>query len=637
MSAFVPAIRKHAITEVEPEKLDLELVSPHFASTHASAIPAGSSVQSTRETYGSRFIDQAIAQKNAEAPWVQALSDDGENSFDELFGKYNGALNADDDGVVDVVDEDRIVWTDSQGKKRTQELFRNFPFNRKSALTQSGVVQPGQKITKGQLLAKSNFTDGNGTMALGMNARVAIVPYLGYTMDDAIVVSEDFAKRMLSEKTETLQQEFDDTVRGGREHFMLTQPSAFTNDQLKHIDEDGVVKPGTILKRGDPIILATRPKVMSGAAVHIGKLSRPMREARSNASQIWEGKEDAEVLDVTKNKNGTYKVLLKSYKPAEDGDKVVFRAGAKGTISRVIPQDQMPRTADGKPLDVLYNPMGLVSRANDQMIYETLLGKIAEKRGKPFKVPAYTKPGENWYDYVASQLKEAGLPDTEKIYDPKYNVWLENPVTVGNAYMLQLHHTAQSKAASRGSGGGYDANEQPTKGGDEGAKRVSGLEGDAMRSSGAVHNLREMSVLRGAYNPEYWQHVRKGIKPREPGSPFVFRKYRALLEGAGLRNKDLGDGRIRLGPMTDKRLDELDPIELRNGGIVNVNSPNLDPVPGGLFDPDLVATGKWGAFKLPQPVLNPAFSDAARKLLKLSKAELEDILAGRADLPEHLR
>jgi len=631
---MTPAIKDYQLTEVDDADVEYEFASSNFGGANASLIPMPSAVQPTRVFYGSRFIDQALPLRGAEAPLVQSLSDDGERSYEEIFGANNGASFSDDDGVVKSVSPSEIVWTDSTGQDRVKKLFVNFPFNRKSALHQTPLVQPGQKITKNQVLARSNFTDDRGTLALGMNARVGIVPYLGYSMDDATVVSQSFANKLTSESSQTIAQEFDENTKTGRNHFSAVLPTEYKKDQIDRMDEDGVVTPGTILKPGDPIILATRPKVFSSSTIHLGKLGKSMRQVRSNASQVWDGEDEAEVVDVAKTKKG-FKVILRSYSPTRDADKIVFRAGAKGVTSKIIPDDQMPRTADGKPLDVLYNPLGLVSRANDQMVYEVLLGKIAALKGKPIKVPAFTKHGENWYDFVGKMLADNGVSETEKVYDPKYGRWLERPITVGNAYMLKLHHTAHSKSSARGAGGSYTADEQPSKGGDAGSKRVSGLEVASWLSSGAVHNLGEVSRLRGQRNPEYWQQLRQGLTPKDPGAPFVWRKYRALLEGAGLRNKDMGGGRVRLGPMTDRRLAEMNPVTIQNGGIVNLNT--MEPDKGGLFDPSMVATNRWGAIDLPRPVINPAFYDVVRHLMNLKGAELEDILAGRAELPERLR
>jgi DNA-directed RNA polymerase subunit beta len=315
------------------------------------------------------------------------------------------------------------------------------------------------------------------------------------------------------------------------------------------------------------------------------------------------------------------------------GDKIVLRAGNKGIVSKIIPDDEMPRTEDGQPVDVLLNQLGIPSRVNDSMVYELLLGKIAKASGQPIKVPAFTAPGESWREVIRGALNEAGIPDKERLYDPKLGRYLRKPVLVGDGYILKLHHIAESKLSARGQAA-YDANEQPLKGGSEAAqaKRDSGLEVAAALSSGAYATLRESSTLRGQANDEFWRTLREGNNPNPPGVPFVWHKFRALLSGAGVNTRDFPDGRIRLGPMTDRALAEYKPITLKNGEIVNPVS--LDPEPGGLFDEALVGGNKWGQIELPRALPNPAYEDAIRAILGLTKKQFADVLAGKASLDD---
>lgn len=495
------------------------------------------------------------------------------------------------------------------------------------------VVQKGQKIAKGGLLAASNYTDDNGTLAMGLNARVGIVPYKGYSMDDAIVVSESFAKRLKSQSTQTFSQETGHQHKLGRNHFQSLFPDKFTKDQLGKVDKDGVVEEGTVLQPGDPIILATKPRVLSSRASELGKLSRTMRQVRSDASQTWDGEAPAKVMKVAKTRKGV-KVVLSQEKATKDGDKITFRHGQKGTVSMIIPDEHMPRTMDGQPLEVLLNPQGMPSRANVSTLYEILLGKAAAAKGAPLKIPMFDAPGVNMYDRVEQALAEAGLTDTEEVWDPMENRKLENPITVGVGYIQRLHHTADSKAGARGQGS-YDLNEQPAKGGKDGAKRLSGLETHALMSSGAYATLREGATIRGQKNDEYWRLLRSGHTPRDPDEPFVWKKFRALMSGSGLRMKDEGDGEVRLGPMTDADVDRYGPVEVQNARTLNLKT--LEPAKGGLFDTALVGNNKWGVITLPEAVINPAFEGPVRHLLGLKLKDLHAIMAGEMDLPEELQ
>ncbi len=147
--------------------------------------------------------------------------------------------------------------------------------------------------------------------------------------------------------------------------------------------------------------------------------------------------------------------------------------------------------------------------------------------------------------------------------------------------------------------------------------------------------MRENSTLRGQKNDQYWKDLRAGKPLPKVGVPFVWNKFRALLSGAGMSTREVGKGRYRLSPFTDNDLDNEDPIDVDNGELVNLGT--LDTIKGGLFDPRIVAGDKWGRIRLPRPIINPAMEDSVRTLLGLTKQELEDVLAGRAELPPQLK
>lgn len=632
------AVKDNSIQEVGPDEIDYEIPNmSRVMGSHINLIPLQSAVQGPRLFYGARFFNQAMPVVGAEAPLVQNLDPDDLDgaSFDEQFGASVGALRADRPSQVLSVDKDNIILKDEDGSKRTIPLYNNFIFNRKSSITHRPMVKPGDVLAPKQLIAASNYTDDNGTLAMGLNARVALVPYKGHSMDDAVVISESFAKRLKAEHTYAESQDFDEDVKGGLNHYKALFPDTFNKDQLSFMDEQGVVKPGTILQPGDPYILATKPKSVSSLSNQMGRLSKVMRFARGDASRKWEGSVPATVTDVARTKTGV-KVVLQALNETQPGDKLSLRAGQKGVVSKIIPDEHMPRTLDGQPMEVLLNHLGVPSRANSSAIYEILLGKVAAKQGKAVKVPAFTANGEDWYDTVQKKLDEAGTPATEELFDPVTNRKLERPVTVGNAFVLRLHHTSESKHSARGQGS-YTQDEQPAKGGGESAqsKRRSGLETVSMLSAGAYANLREGATLSGSRNDDYWRSVRSAQTPKPPGEPFVWKKFRALLSGAGLHTKDHSGGKIRLGPMTDRHLDELKPVEVKNGGMVDFNT--LEPTAGGLFDTALVGNSSWGAVPLPFPIPNPAMEKSVRRLLGMTEKEMREVLAGRAELPQHLR
>lgn len=631
------ALRDNQIQELDDSEVDVELPSPNsFFSTHVNLIPMHSAVQGPRLFYGARFYNQAMPLINPEAPLVQNIdSDDKEGkSFDEKLGAIAGSVVSDDDGEVVDLTPDFIRVRKADGSEKNFDLYDNFPFNRKSAITHTPLIKKGDLIKKGQILAKSNYTSDSGALALGANAKVGLVPFKGYSMDDAIVISSSFAKRLTSDHSSTIEQDYDNDVKGGLHHYVSLFPTQFTKEQLKRFDSNGVIKPGTVVKNGDPLILATRPRVFSSTTAQLGKLSKAMRQSRHDSSQLWDSEFDGVVTDVAKTKTG-YKVIVKSQAPAQMGDKIVFRSGQKGVIANILPDDQMPRTKVGDNLEVLLNPLGIPSRVNNGIIYELLLGKAAAKKGQPIKIPSFNKPGERWYDFVENILKENGLSETEEVFDPMSNRLLENPITVGVGHVLKLHHTSASKASARGQGG-YDLDQQPLKGGSDAAqaKRLSGLEIHSLLSAGAYKTLKEGSTLRGQKNDEYWRAIRQGYKPKPPGTPFAWDKFQALLTGAGLHARKIGGGKLRLGPFTDDDLKSRNPVEIKSGDLVDLNT--MDPVPGGLFDQSIVGNNKWGRIPIPFSVPNPAFESSIRHLLGLTEKEIRSIIAGDMELPDNL-
>lgn len=457
-------IQGNKLQEVDSRDVDVEFLSPNqFVGSHVNLIPMHNAVQSARLFYGGRFYDQALPLKNREAPLVQNLADGDERgrSFDEIMGERGGALYGKEPGTVKKVDNGRIVYENDAGERKEISLYDKFPYNRKTSIRHIPKVKPGDKIDKDSLLATSNYTDDGGALALGLNARVAVVPYKGYSVEDAIVVSDDFAKRLTSEHTEQFNQDFDQNTKGGKDHFRSLFPTKFKQKQLDVMDGDGVVLPGTVLNPGDPMILATQPRVLSSSSIQSGKLSKVMRQARTDSSTTWEGEEPGKVVDVVRGKKGV-RVVVDSEIPSQESDKIVFRSGNKAIISKILPRDKMPRTLEGDPMDVLLNPLSLPSRVNSATTLELALGKVARKLGKPIKIPAFNGPTEKWYEQVEELQRKHGVKDKEQLYDPVEDKIYQNPVQVGDGYILKLHHVGAGKRGERGIGS-YDCYDQETE------------------------------------------------------------------------------------------------------------------------------------------------------------------------------
>ena len=629
-------IHNNTIAEVPDSDVDVELKRPEsLFSTNVNLIPMPSAVQVSRLFYGARFFNQALPLKDGQAALVQNARSDG-NSFDYEAGKRSGALRAKLDGVVTAVTPKLITLTDKEGKVYKKHLYNRFKFNRKTSITQTPLVEVGATVRKGDLLAKSNFTDTHGDLAMGRNATIALVPYKGHSMDDAVVISRPFARALTSQHTYNEDHELREDEKTGKAHYTSLFPKEFTSKQLDKLTEDGVPKVGTVLRKDDPILLATGARRINSTAAQTGRLSKALAQTRTSLAKVWDHDDPGTVTHVAKTPKG-WSVVIESESPAREGDKIVLRAGQKGIISRIIDEKDMPRTKAGKKIDVLLNPLGIPSRVNNELIYELALGKVAQKEGKKVVVPPFPEEGTTWNDFVTSKLKAAGLEEQEEIYDPKLDSYLESPVTVGVGHVLKLHHVVDSKLSHR-STGAYDVDQQPLKGGSEAAqaKRLSGLDTAALMSASAYNNIREGATLRGQQNDEYWRALRAGHSPAPPGRPFVWDKFRALLTGAGLHtHEDLKTGELRISPLTDRHLHENKPIKVESGDLVDART--LQPVRGGLFDEGLVGSNKWGYIELPEHTPNPAFEGNIAKLLGITQKDLEAILAGEKELPDAIK
>ena len=607
---------------IDKGEVDYELISPSRMFTATSnLVPLISGIKGGRLLMGAKFIAQALPLKEPEAPLVQNLSDIQDRSFDDLYGRRVGAVHAESSGVVEAIDKNGIRVRYKDGT-RTHELYDNFPFNRKTYVHNTPTVKIGDRVKTGDLLARSNFTDEAGTLAIGTNLRTAYMPYKGLNYEDAVVISEGAAKRLASEH---MYQHNLDVADGdteiGRKQFVSIYPSKYTRNQLSTVNNEGAVKPGTIVKYGDPLVLALSRTKTRG--VHRGHTP-----IFTDSSLVWEHENEGIVTDVDKTKDGGLNVTVRAYLPAQEGDKLAGRFGDKGVISRVIPDDQMPQGADGKPYEILLNPLGVISRGNPSQIYETLLGKVARKRGQSLKVPSFMD--ENLIDYVKRELGRAGLTDVEDLVDPTNDSKVPAVLT-GERFIMKLHHTAESKGRGRDIGG-YTSEGLPARGGEFGSKRISNMEIGALLSHGATEVIRDAQVVRGQRNDDYWRAFRLGMTPPSPKVPLVYEKFLSYLQGAGINIRKDGN-RLNLFALTDKDIDKLSSGAIENSQ--TVLGDTLSPVKGGLFDEHLTGGHggtRWTHIKLSEPMPNPVMEEPIRRLLGMTQKQYEDVLSGRTEL-----
>jgi DNA-directed RNA polymerase beta subunit len=442
----------------KPSEVDYE--PSHMEDTFSplgNLVPMKSGSKAHRMVMASRMITQALPMPMAEAPLVRSAvpGTNGARSFDEELSPHFGAIRSKQAGRVLGVTPDEIQVQYDDGTTANIELDNNMPNNRKTLKHQTAMVTPGQAFGPDTLLARSNFTDDKGAAAYGLNARVAYMPFDNRNYKDAMVVSESFAKRSSSEHAYQMGLDDAKSLKRGKKEFHAHFAGKYTKAQLENLGDDGLIKPGTEVKYGDPLIVAVGERASAKNRIH-----RQGQKEFLDRSVVWEHHSPGMVTDAVEGRDGP-NVVVKSLNPTQIGDKISGRMGDKGVISEILPDHMMPHDTQGRPFEVLMSPLGTISRANASQKVESILGKIAEKTGQNINVPDF----DNIRDLGAwawQMAQKHGIKGMEEVTDPSTGHKVS--VDTGNRFVMKLHHTAESKTSSR-SGGGYSADESPSKGG----------------------------------------------------------------------------------------------------------------------------------------------------------------------------
>ena len=628
------AMRKGVPTMVPRDEVDYMV--PGFGNTVSMGInmtPMPTAVQTNRMFYSSKFWDQYLPQKEGEVPLVDSLMDDGKTTYSEFYGRKVGCLTSPFAGTVIKANDKEIVVRGKDGQTHTASLVKGLPFNRMTSITYNSRVKKGDVVDEGSILANSNFTDAKtGAMNMGRNLKVAVLPAPEgvSSYEDAIVISESAAKKLATSRTYGYEQDTKEGVQVARNKYLAAFPKSYTKEQADTIDDNGVVKVGTVLHRDDPMILAIGPKMLSAEDAQLGKLSSVLRNALTDKSQKWEHDWPGVVTDVVAGPHGV-KVLVNSEPPVKVGDKLAPEHSLKGVVGGIIPDEKMPRDATtNEPYDMLMNPMGFLSRVAPAQIMLMNLAKIAKKTGQQIRLPQ-TPPPEGWLEWTERKMAENGIKPTADVFDPQTGRTIRN-VGDGYAYIKAFHHLAEKKYSARGVDGAYTQDEQPAKGGEEGAKRISGFDNLALLSHGATEVIKDSMTTRGQLNDEYWRRYRLGLPVEEPGVPFIYKKFINTLKAGGVNVVEKGDV-TSIMPQTDADIDEL-----AQGRVLETSQmvdSDFQPVKGGMFD--LGKTGgmggnRWSMIMLPEAVPNPMMEEPVRRVLGLTAKKMEAVLSGREEL-----
>jgi DNA-directed RNA polymerase beta subunit/DNA-directed RNA polymerase beta' subunit len=597
----------------------VDYILPHAAglfSHSTNLVPFLKNDQGNRAMMAAKMLGQALPLVDREAPYVQTLTPSGE-TFHEEFGKQFSVL-APEAGKVTEVGPNHI----SVGKTKIP-IYNNFPLNQKTHIHHTALVNVGDTVKKGQLLADSNFTK-NGTLAIGKNLSVAYLPYPGYTFEDGIVITESAAKKLAAEQTyrHTFKPEAGRKETNLR-RFLSYYPNTMSKEQSSHYELDGIIKKGTKVQPGQILIAGMNNAAGDLSNATFKRVNKALTVPWSNASVKYTGEAEGIVTDVVK-RGDQIDVFVKSIENAKESDKLSGVHGNKGVITKIIPDSEAPRGKDGQIPDIFLNPHGIISRINVGQIYESAAGKIAKKTGKTIKINNFDTHDTN--KQITAAMKAAGVSDTEEMFMP--NGKSLGKVHVGNPYILRLAKTGKSGFSARMPGQAYDANQQPIRGGEEGAKSMDQLTFFSMLSHGAKKNLLD-SHMKSERNDEFWHAIEMGKIPPSPQPSFAFNKFISLLKGAGI-NVDKQGTEFRLAPMLDK-----DTLKLSRGKITDARflyGKNNAEIKGGFFDTTITGgmSGKnYSHLELPEKMPNPVFEGAIKPLLGLSGPQYTQIVSGR--------
>lgn len=273
----------------------------------------------------------------------------------------------------------------------------------------------------------------------------------------------------------------------------------------------------------------------------------------------------------------------------------------------------------------------IAGNTNPMQVHEAVLGKIATKRGEPYRVPDF-EDIEDLADYVSKEAQKHDVQDLEDVYDPETKRKIPKILT-GNRFFMKLHHLAEQKEQGRGLGG-YSQDESPAKGGSHGSKRVSGLDSNAILAHGAYAVLRDARTTRGQRNEDYWMAFMEGYDPQITKVPLVYQKFVNELRGAGVNV--VSDGpKLHIMAMTNKDVESLaGNRRITRGDTVRLDK-GLEPIAGGLFDPKLTGGhygDKFAYIQLSEPMPNPVMEDPIRHMLGLTQKDLREVIAGRKEV-----
>ena len=585
-----------------PSKVDYMDVSPKMVVSVATAmIPFLENDDANRALMGANMQRQAVPLIKTEAPVV--------GTGMEYKAAYDSGVVviAKRGGTVVALDADTIEIKTKSGEIDKYELTKFSGSNQGTCINQRPIVSLHQEIKDGQVIADGPATC-NGEISLGKNALIGFMTWEGYNYEDAVLINEKIVRDDVYTSIHIVEHEVEarDTKLGPEE--ITRDIPNIGDDALKDLDEDGVIRVGAEVRSGDILVGKVTPKgeteLTSEERLLRAIFGEKAREVRDTSMKVPHG-EYGIVVDVKtftrKNSdelnpgvNKVVRVYIAQKRKIQAGDKMAGRHGNKGVVSRVLPQEDMPFLPDGRPLDIVLNPLGVPSRMNIGQVLEVHLGYAAMALGWKMMTPVFDGAHE---DDIRECLKLADIgyyidENGNKVYDGKVQLTdgrtgekFDNRVTVGYMYYLKLHHLVDDKIHARSTGPYSLVTQQPLGGKAQfGGQRFGEMEVWALEAYGAAYTLQEIITVKSddvVGRVKTYEAIVKGENIPPAGTPEAFKVLFKELQALGLDTtlydkqgnevelkQDLDDDGIQ--PIDEKAFTTVNDFEGQEGyGVVN--------------------------------------------------------------------
>ncbi len=544
------AERVSARNELLPEQVDvsdvtyMDAANKQILGSTASLVPFIEKNRIDRSLTGSNMQKQAVPLLDPQAPVV------GTGIEAEVARNTSQLITAEADGEVVRADGDEVHVKYKDGVKK-YELVHFAKSNDDRSINQKTRVERGQKVKQGDILIEGASV-ADGELALGRDLTVAFMPWSGYNMDDAIVLSDRLVKEdaLTSINIKDYTVEVRETKLG--DEIVTRDIPNVSEESLRNLDEQGIIQVGAEVRAGDVLVGKITPKGEQELSSEerllraiFGEKAKDVRDTSLRLNHVGGGKVVG--VKVFSRDNGhelksgvimQVQIFIAQFRKISVGDKLAGRHGNKGVVARILPVEDMPFMEDGTPIDVILNPLGVPSRMNIGQLFETHLGMAARALGYKVATPPFNGISD---EVISGELEKAGFARDGKsqLFDGRTGEAFEERTTVGVMHIIKLHHMVSDKIHARSTGPYTMVTQQPLGGkAQNGGQRFGEMEVWALEAYGAAATLQEMLTIKSddVYGrAKAYEAIIKNEQIHGPKLPESFNVLVKELQGLGLR------------------------------------------------------------------------------------------------------